>query len=168
MAQVSQFAALLFLAPALALAQAAPHADDAPVQPLRFSHKTHLSLKLVCADCHTSSETGEEMSYPPARKCMFCHVAVAKDRPDIQKLARFAKDKEDIPWVRVYSIPDWVFWSHRTHLEAKVACEACHGRVQEMEVTSRATGVTTMGGCVSCHQKSGGPTGCLACHEGKH
>lgn len=149
-------------------AEQAPAA--APAQPLHFSHKAHVAaLKLKCAECHANSGTGEQMSYPAAAQCMFCHVAIAKDRPDIQKLARFAKDKEEIPWARVYSVPDWVFWSHRTHLEAKVECEACHGRVAEMEATARATEVTTMGGCVGCHQKGGaGPTGCLACHEGKH
>jgi hypothetical protein len=99
---------------------------------------------------------------------MFCHVALAKDRPDIQKLARFAKQKQEVPWVRVYSAPDWVFWSHRTHLDAKIECERCHGRVADLDVMARVTDVTTMGGCVGCHQKSGGPTGCLACHEGKH
>jgi hypothetical protein len=29
----------------------------------------------------------------------------------------------------------------------------------------KVTNVTTMAGCVACHQQKGAPTGCLACHE---
>jgi hypothetical protein len=99
---------------------------------------------------------------------MLCHVAVAKDSPDIQKLAKLAKLKQDVPWVLVAKIPSWVFFSHRTHREADETCESCHGPVANREVMLRETNVTTMGGCVNCHEKNGGPTGCLACHEGKH
>jgi protein-arginine kinase activator protein McsA len=92
---------------------------------------------------------------------MVCHIAITKESPDLQKLRNFAKRKQEIVWVRQNKVSDWVFWSHRTHLEANVTCESCHGPVASMVVT-------TMGGCVSCHQQSGGPTGCLSCHEGKH
>ena len=34
-----------------------------------------------------------------------------------------------------------------------------------MEVVSKATNVTTMAGCVACHRKKEGPTGCETCHE---
>ena len=44
------------------------------------------------------------MGFPPASKCMACHVLIAKDKPAIQKLARFAASKEPVPWERVYRL----------------------------------------------------------------
>jgi hypothetical protein len=142
--------------------------DTPPPQPISFSHKKHSPLNLKCAECHGNPDPGEAITMPAASKCMLCHVAVAKDSPEIQKLASFAKGKQDVPWVLVAKIPSWVFFSHRSHLDADQKCESCHGQAAAMEVMVRETNVTTMGGCVSCHQKMGGPTGCLACHEGKH
>ena len=132
-----------------------------PEQPVAFSHKKHLPLKLKCADCHNNPDPGEALSFPTVSKCMVCHIAITKESPDLQKLRNFAKLKQEIAWVPLNRVSDWVFWSHRTHLDANVKCESCHGPVAAMHVT-------TMGGCVSCHQQSGGPTGCLSCHEGKH
>jgi hypothetical protein len=163
---------LFLVAASLANALGAPEENDPSakpvVQPLPFSHKKHAPLNLKCAECHANSDSGEAMALPTATQCMLCHVAVAKDNPDIQKLASFAKQKRDIPWVRVTKIPDWVFWSHATHRNAGVKCESCHGSVFTMDVLTRGTNVTTMGGCVDCHQTTHAPTGCLACHEGKH
>jgi hypothetical protein len=137
-------------------------------QPIAFSHKKHLLLKLKCSDCHSNSDPGEAMALPNVSRCMVCHVAITKETPDLQKLRNLAKVKQEIIWVSLNNLPDWVFWSHRTHLEANVKCEACHGPVENIEVMARSATLTNMGGCVSCHQKYGGPTGCLSCHEGKH
>jgi hypothetical protein len=137
-------------------------------QPIPFSHKKHMSLSLKCSDCHNNTDPVETMTFPLVSKCMLCHVEVAKDRPEIQKLARYAKLKQEVPWVTVGKIPDWVYWSHGVHLEAGAKCSDCHGDVATMDVMVRSTSVTTMGGCVACHQNSKAPTGCLSCHEGKH
>lgn len=111
-----------------------------------FNHKKHLLLKLKCSDCHGNPDPGEAMSFPATSKCKLCHVGVTKLKP------------EAVP-VSSSRLPSWVFWSHRTHLDANLKCESCHDSL---------TSLPTMGGCVSCHQKSGGPTGCLSCHEGKN
>jgi Cytochrome c7 and related cytochrome c len=140
-------------------------ATAAPVQPLPFSHKTHLSFQLSCKFCHTNPEPGNLMTLPAAQTCMGCHAAVATDKPAIQKLAASAKSGQPIAWKPVYSVPGFVYWSHRTHLEAGLTCEMCHGNVPQMEVMSRTTNVTTMAGCVACHRKKEAPTGCETCHE---
>ena len=141
---------------------------DPPDQPIAFSHKKHLALKLKCSDCHSNPDPGETISFPKVSQCMVCHVAIAKESPDLQRLRNFAKLKQEIVWVELNKLPDWVYWSHRTHLEANVKCESCHGAVENIEVMTRLATVTTMGGCVACHQRNNGPTGCLSCHEGKH
>src|SRR6202011_2801141 len=70
-----------------------------PVQPLPYSHKTHLALGLECQTCHTNPDPGKLMTYPATSTCMSCHVTVAKSKPAIQKLATFAKSQQDVPWV---------------------------------------------------------------------
>jgi len=107
------------------------------------------------------------MGLPEAAKCLTCHVAIAKDKPAIRMLRNFAQRKEPIPWVRVYSLGAEVYWSHRPHLTAGIACEACHGRVSEMDVIARVTNVTTMQGCVDCHKQYKVSTGCNFCHDDK-
>jgi hypothetical protein len=36
----------------------------APEQPLPFSHKTHMTLGLVCQTCHTNPDPGTMMTFP--------------------------------------------------------------------------------------------------------
>ena len=135
-------------------------------QPIPFSHKTHSGQNIACAFCHINPDPGENMSFPDSALCMDCHQAVAAEKPAIKRLARFTLSKKPIPWARVYSVPAFVFWSHRTHLEAAQECAACHGNVSEMDIL-RATNVTTMDGCVQCHEKKDASTGCVSCHEGR-
>ena len=136
---------------------------DTP-QPVAFSHKVHAAQKLECRSCHDNPDPGEAMTIPDAELCMSCHQTIAAEKPAIKKLAEFRTAKEAIPWVRIYSVPAFVFWSHRTHLAAGQSCAACHGDVAQMDVV-RATNVTTMNGCVDCHDKKDANTGCAACHE---
>jgi hypothetical protein len=137
----------------------------APAQPVPFSHKTHAAFQLQCQFCHPNPDPGNQMTIPPTAKCMGCHAEVAKDKPAIKKLTQFSKDHEAVPWVRLYAVPAFVYWSHRTHLEAKMKCEMCHGEVAQMDVTTRVTRVTTMDGCVECHKQNNASTGCASCHE---
>jgi hypothetical protein len=138
-----------------------------PVQPLPYSHKTHLAQGLKCKECHANPDPGDRMTFAPASKCMACHLTIAKDQPAIQKLAGYAKSKEPIPWVRVYSVAAGVYWSHRSHLEAGLKCEDCHGRVADMDVIAKWKDVTTMQGCIACHRQNKAETGCEFCHAGK-
>lgn len=148
--------------------QVAPAAKpEPPTQPLPYSHKKHLALGLQCRDCHPNPEPGDRMTFPATSKCMTCHSIIAKDKPSIQKLTEFSKAGAPIPWVRVYSLPSWVYWNHRSHLEAQMTCEMCHGKVQELDTMARITDVTTMAGCIDCHKKNEADTGCKYCHADK-
>src|ERR1700689_340261 len=133
------------------------------VQPLPYSHKTHIAAGLKCASSHINPEPGDRMELPESPRCMACHSAVAKDHPAIQKLAEFAKSKQPIPWARVYVLSAGVYWNHRSHLEAGIQCETCHGQVGQMEVMANVTNVTTMAGCVECHKQRKAGTGCEFC-----
>jgi hypothetical protein len=141
----------------------APH--PAPAQPISYSHKTHLALKLSCQNCHVNPDPGNLMTFPATAKCMQCHVDVAKDAAPIQKLAEFAKSAEPVPWVRVYQITPGVNWSHRRHLQAGVQCTTCHGQVAQLAAMEQTTAITSMATCISCHQSNHAPTACKTCHS---
>ena len=138
-----------------------------PEQPIPYSHKTHLKLGLKCADCHINRDPGENMGIPESSKCMACHTSIAKDKSAIQKLASFYKEKQPIPWVRVYSVSSTITWSHRSHLKAGLSCKLCHGDVDQIDVMTRLMNVTTMDGCVGCHKDNQADPSCGVCHEGK-
>jgi cytochrome c7-like protein/class III cytochrome C family protein len=142
-----------------------PSEHTPPLQPIPYSHKKHLAFGLECKKCHTNPEPGKLMTFPATSTCMECHATIAKDRPSIQKLAEFAKSKQALPWVRVYTVLPGVAWNHRVHLEAGVKCETCHGQVREMEAMSEVTSVTTMYSCLHCHEMSQAKTACDTCHK---
>jgi len=142
-----------------------PSEHTPPVQPIPYSHKTHLALGLPCATCHTNPAPGNLMTFPATTTCMSCHTSIAKDKPAIQKLASFSKSRQPIPWVRVYNVLPGVTWTHRKHLDAGIKCETCHGQVAQMEKMSEATSVTTMAVCLNCHKAHDAPTVCQTCHQ---
>ena len=86
-------------------------------QPVPYSHKTHLSLGLKCNSCHRNPDPGELMGLPAESFCMSCHQLVKAGSPHIQKVAAAARAKKPIEWVRVYSLPAFVYFSHRVHTE---------------------------------------------------
>lgn len=137
----------------------------APEQPIPFSHKTHAgALKLKCKMCHPNTGSGETMQIAKASTCMQCHSAIKTDSPAIQKLAAFAKDNSEIQWARVYQIPNYVSFSHKTHLDAGSTCENCHGRVAEREQLFRE-GEISMGACMNCHREKKVSIDCTLCHD---
>lgn len=136
-----------------------------PEQPLPFSHKAHAgTAKLPCKMCHPNPNPGERMTVAAPSVCMQCHSAVKADSPAIQRLAAFAKNGREIRWARVYEIPSYVNFSHRTHLSAGNSCEECHGKVAEREALFRE-GDVSMGGCMNCHRAKKASIDCTYCHE---
>lgn len=129
-----------------------------------YSHKTHLALGLECASCHTNPDPGESMGYPPEAFCMTCHQAIKAESPHIQKLAAAAGENKPLPWVRVYRLKDYVFFSHRVHIQAGTACETCHGPVRERDVIAPEV-EHSMRSCMECHKANNAREDCKACHE---
>lgn len=78
-----------------------------------------------------------------------------------------------IQWTQVYMLPDYAQFDHRAHVNAGVACQTCHGPVEDME-QMRQTGTLGMGWCVNCHRDANlnglngrevsAPEDCGACH----
>ena len=122
-----------------------------PEQPLPFSHKIE--------------DPGFFAGYPATGTCMACHAAIKTDSPHIQKLAEFDKQGKDVPWVKVYKVPDYVYFSHEWHhKEVKIACQECHGPVAEREVIFQEK-ATNMIACMACHDRHKASNECNLCHD---
>ncbi len=143
----------------------------APQQPIAYSHKQHAGeLKIACQYCHFNASRGRVAGVPPMSVCIGCHRQVATDKPEIQKLLAIADSgayEADgvthtggvVHWNRVHRLPDHVYFSHEWHAKAAVACQTCHGPVEEM-TTMRQYAPLTMEWCLDCHRKTnyvGGP-----------
>ena len=135
-----------------------------PAQPIPYSHKVHIAAGAQCKDCHRNPDPGDFMGIPAASVCMNCHRTVKTGSPAIQKLAEFAKEKKDIPWVRVYRLPDYVFFNHREHVEQGATCKDCHGDVAQMDVMTKVTDIS-MGACMACHRDRKASVSCTYCHD---
>lgn len=137
---------------------------SAPAQPIAFNHKLHIqTAKMSCNDCHEPRGNGTTLAMPQPPKCMRCHASIATDKPDIQRLAAAAKNEDPIQWVRVYRVPSFVTFSHKTHTSAGSTCEECHGPVAERTAIVLEKD-TSMGSCIACHQAKGAPSTCDTCH----
>lgn len=64
-----------------------------------------------------------------------------------------AKTPQPIQWSRVHRLPDYVYFDHRAHTGAGVACQTCHGAVETMDVVRQVPDLT-MGWCVNCHREA--------------
>jgi len=148
------------LAPLFLLAAAL----SAQQQPIPYSHKTHLALGLKCNSCHKNPDPGETMGFPAESFCMSCHRAVKADSPHIAKLAAAAKDKQPLPWVRVYQLPPNIYFSHRVHTQAGATCETCHGPVKDRDLITKEIS-HKMPACIACHAAQKARNDCAACHE---
>ncbi len=124
----------------------------APEQPVPFSHQLHAgTLRVPCLYCHSGADRSRAAGVPGTEVCMGCHSVTRADKPAIQKLAEIHKAGGTLPWQRVHTLPDHVFFDHRPHVNAGVACQTCHGEVQNMTVLTRQMGMR-MGSCLACHR----------------
>lgn len=84
------------------------------------------------------------------------------------------KQPRPVPWIKVYNLPDFVYFDHRAHIRVGVACQNCHGPVETME-RIRQVGNLSMGWCVNCHRTANrdgingirvhASTDCIVCHH---
>ena len=136
-----------------------------PAQPIAFPHNVHLARGLQCEVCHTGVSQGPDAAIPSVKFCMSCHLVIAKDRPEIQKMAAFQARGEDIPWARVYnySATAHVKFNHAPHIRAGVDCSSCHGDMLQQTTAVRAVDLN-MGYCLACHAQRQASLDCTTCH----
>ncbi len=117
----------------------------------RFSHKTHAPLRMACTKCHSMDGKGGVAGYPGEAECKVCHT-------------KFTAAETTFPTTRVYRLPDFVFFSHRVHADAKAPCARCHGDVSASD-TVKLEVPPFMKMCVDCHRETKASIDCFVCHE---
>jgi hypothetical protein len=145
----------------------APTADTG--QPIAYPHDVHAGqLEIPCMYCHYSADRSVDAGIPPVASCIGCHAPggaplAAADRPEVQKLIDYWNRGEPIPWVRIHDLPDHAHFPHNMHVNAGLACQECHGQVQEVVQVEQESSLR-MGWCVECHRARGARTDCSVCH----
>ena len=77
------------------------------------------------------------------KSCMMQQVGMVK---------HIQETPEPVKWVRVHNLPDFAYFNHSQHVTvAGVACQKCHGPVEEMEILEQHAPLT-MGWCIDCHR----------------
>jgi hypothetical protein len=57
-------------------------------------------------------------------------------------------------WIKIHNLPDHVYFNHAQHTRVgNVACQSCHGNIQEMDKVYQASELS-MGWCINCHRES--------------
>ena len=134
--------------------------------------------------CHTMAYKGRHSTVPSTAVCMNCHTSVGLNKEWVLKMKDYFDRGEPIPWVKVHDLPDFVYYDHAAHLNAKNEkgepkipnrdaqgspinqCEACHGKVEQEEIV-RVQVNFNMQWCLDCHRKPEmkAATDCVACHR---
>lgn len=136
-----------------------------PHQPIDFFHSIHAGDKqIACGYCHGQTKQAAFAGMPSVELCMRCHRTIIPNHTEIQKLHAFWDEKKTIPWVRVNRLPGFVYFNHKAHINADVACESCHGDLRKMDRVRQTTPMN-MGWCLDCHRKRNAPTDCVTCHK---
>jgi hypothetical protein len=150
--------ALILLVTAVAIARWVMSPDitmHQPVmQPIPFSHKHHVGDDGIdCRYCHTSVEKSSFAGLPSTQICLTCHSQLFRDSPLLAPLHASMRDDMPIRWNRVHDLPDFVYFDHSIHVNKGVACLECHGRVDQMPLTSRVASLD-MQWCLQCHRNA--------------
>ncbi len=172
-----------------------------PRQPIAFSHKRMAGAPVLqandkgeqvnvggfaipCQYCHTMAYKGRHATIPSTAVCMNCHSTVGLNREWVLKMREYWDRGQPIPWVKVHDLPDFVYFDHSAHLNARdekgnpklpvtdaagqpmVACQTCHGKVDQMDIVSVQTNFN-MQWCLDCHRQPAmkAPTSCVTCHR---
>lgn len=129
------------------------HKGYQPTQPIAYSHKLHAGdLGIDCKYCHFGAEKSKHAGVPPVNVCLNCHKMVKPDSPEIKKIHEAYNSGKSIEWIRIHKLPDFVAFDHSRHVNRGVACQTCHGNIQEMEVVKQEN-TLAMGWCVNCHRE---------------
>jgi len=82
---------------------------------------------------------------------MNCHTKVKDTSPRLEPVRQSYATGKPIPWVKIHSLPDYVYFSHQSHVTAGVSCVSCHGRIDQM-IEVKQEKPLNMAWCLDCHR----------------
>jgi hypothetical protein len=126
--------------------------DEFVDQPFQFSHAHHVGgIGIDCRYCHTSVETSSFAGIPPTKTCMNCHSQIWANAPILEPVRASFRTGKPLTWIRVYDLPNFVYFNHQIHIRQGVGCNVCHGPVDKMPLMYQATSLL-MEFCLDCHR----------------
>jgi len=155
----------------------------APTQPIYYSHKVHAGINQInCLYCHGGAWESKHAGIPSLNICMNCHKVISTyekgpelfdedgkkidGTAEIKKLYQYAgftpgpgavwdpAAAKSPQWVKIHNLPDHVYFNHAQHVKVgNVACQTCHGNIQEMDKVSQQAELS-MGWCINCHRET--------------
>jgi hypothetical protein len=136
-------------------------------QPIAFSHKKHFDIELQCSACHELFERSAHAGRPKIETCILCHESAMTESVEEEKVREYAARGEEIPWRRLFRLPDHVYFSHQTHvISGRIECKSCHGSIGESATPPTKPEISlTMSDCIACHESKRASIDCLACHK---
>ncbi len=136
-------------------------------QPVLFNHILHKEVaNLNCTFCHRYVERYRSAGIPNIEICQACHStdAISK-RPQALKVVEYVKARQQIPWKRMYQLPDFVVYPHSIHIQNGIECSTCHGITGTHERPVKMVDRIYMQWCMDCHEKRGASVDCYTCHS---
>jgi menaquinone reductase, multiheme cytochrome c subunit len=144
-----------------------------PFQNAALRHQTELRR---CVGCHRGAWTTPAATIPSAAVCVSCHEIGARaarsgDNTGARVVLVRAGEPastpvEDIPWMRINTLPPNVYFSHTAHVRfAAMSCTTCHQDVRPLRSPPTMVRVFAMSECLACHAQKGASTDCLTCHK---
>lgn len=161
------------IAPCILLAALLPAAlanfrHESARQPIQFNHNLHTQeLEMDCTECHRYVEEAEFAGRPKLEYCADCHEESLTENPEEGKLIEYVGTGREIPWQRLYHVPDHVYFSHRRHVTVtQIDCERCHGDIPLTSSPPEEPLVhLSMDFCMDCHEQEGVSLDCNTCHR---
>ena len=86
-------------------------------------------------------------------------------RPEALKVVEYVKAGKEIPWQRMYELPEFVVFPHWIHIQSGVDCSICHGLTGVKERPVKMVDRNYMEWCLDCHKKRGADIDCYTCHS---
>jgi len=131
---------------------------------LAFSHRIHVQgEQLECAMCHEDLELDDDPGMPPVDACLLCHEELDADKPAERRAEALFVDGV-FQAVHASALDGEVVFSHLRHVEAEVACSACHEGIDANERVDQDLAVS-MASCIACHEAEDKPAACATCHS---
>jgi hypothetical protein len=121
-------------------------------QPVQFDHRHHVGDDGIdCRYCHATVERSAFAGLPTTERCMGCHSQIWNKSPLLDLVRKSYFEDRPIPWRRVHTLPDFVFFNHAIHVNKGIGCVSCHGRVDQMAAVEQVAPLN-MGWCLECHR----------------
>jgi hypothetical protein len=151
-----------------------------PMQPIPFSHKHHAGeFGIDCQYCHSGTDQSQAAGVPSVETCMGCHLQFPPQYDQLEGISLlkdYWEQKKPIEWEQIHRLPEHVQFRHNRHMAADIACQTCHGPVEELDKLYLVPDTNwkyfvpsqklEMGWCVNCHRQNNDQASvdCLRCH----